>query len=58
MQTTDRIVIFKRLKKILEKYENPLVPKTDLDSRYDLWSIKIQDTIKKWYVLYKKKGWV
>lgn len=37
----DRLVkIFKRLKKILKKYENPLVPKFDLDSKYDLWSKK------------------
>ena len=32
--------IFKQLKKILKKYENPLKPRIDLDSRYDLWSIK------------------
>jgi hypothetical protein len=32
--------IFKRLKKILKKYEDPLKPKFDLDSKYDLWSFK------------------
>ena len=32
--------IFKKLKKILKKYENPLKPKFDLDSKYDLWSFK------------------
>jgi len=32
--------IFRRLKKILKKYEKPLIPKFDLDSKYDLWSIK------------------
>lgn len=43
----DLIKIYKRLKKILKKYENPLKPKMDLDSKsrrdefsYDLWSIK------------------
>lgn len=34
------IQIFKKLKKLLKKYENPLKPRIDLDSRYDLWSIK------------------
>jgi hypothetical protein len=32
--------IFERLKAILKKYENPLKPKFDLDSKYDLWSFK------------------
>ena len=32
--------IFKKIKKILKKYENPLKPKFDLDSKYDLWSFK------------------
>lgn len=32
--------IFKRLKKLLKKYENPLKPKFDMDSKYDLWSFK------------------
>ena len=31
---------YHRLKKILKNYENPLVSKFDLDSKYDLWSIK------------------
>lgn len=34
------IKIFKRLKTILKKYEDPLKPKFDLDSKYDLWSFK------------------
>jgi hypothetical protein len=34
------VKIFKTLKKLLKKYENPLKPKIDLDSRYDLWSVK------------------
>lgn len=34
------IEIFRKLKKILKQYENPLVPKYDLDSKYDLWSRK------------------
>lgn len=34
------VEMFKRLKKILKKYENPLKPKLDLDSKYDLWSFK------------------
>lgn len=36
----DLIKTYLRLKKILKKYENPLKPKMDLDSKYDLWSIK------------------
>lgn len=40
MQQTELVEIFQRLKKILKKYEKPLVSKIDLDSRYDLWSIK------------------
>lgn len=32
--------IFQRLKAILKVYEDPLVSKFDLDSKYDLWSIK------------------
>lgn len=31
---------FTKLKSILKKYENPLLPKIDLDSKYDLWSFK------------------
>lgn len=34
------IEIYDTLKTLLKKYENPLVSKIDLDSRYDLWSIK------------------
>jgi len=34
------VAIFNRLKKILKRYEDPLKPKLDLDSRYDLWSFK------------------
>ncbi len=36
----DLIHIFNRLKQLLKKYENPLKPKFDLDSKYDLWSFK------------------
>jgi len=36
----DLIKIYKQLKKILKKYENPLKPKMDMDSKYDLWSFK------------------
>ncbi|MCX7749041.1 MAG: DUF1801 domain-containing protein [Clostridia bacterium] len=36
----DLIEIFKRIKEILKHYENPLIPKIDLDSKYDLWSVK------------------
>lgn len=36
----DLIKIFNELKKLLKIYENPLIPKIDLDSKYDLWSIK------------------
>ena len=34
------VEIFQRLKGILEEYEDPLKPKFDLDSKYDLWSFK------------------
>lgn len=34
------IEIYKRLKDILKKYEGPLTAKIELDSRYDLYSIK------------------
>lgn len=34
------IEIFKRLKSFLKKFEDPLKPKFDLDSKYDLWSFK------------------
>ena len=34
------VEIYNRLKKLLKQYENPLVSKMDLDSRYDLWSVK------------------
>ena len=37
----DKLVdIFNRLKMILKRFENPLKPKFDLDSKYDLWSFK------------------
>ena len=36
----DLIKIFNRLKKVLKKFEDPLKPKFDLDSKYDLWSFK------------------
>lgn len=36
----DLIKIYNELKPILKKYENPLIAKIDLDSRYDLWSVK------------------
>lgn len=39
-QQNDLVDIFNRLKQILQKYENPLQPKIDLDSKYDLWSYK------------------
>ena len=32
--------IFQELKTILKKFENPLEPKFDFDSKYDLWSFK------------------
>ena len=32
--------IFSKLKKLLQKYQGPFTPKFDLDSKYDLWSIK------------------
>jgi hypothetical protein len=34
------ISIFNRLKEMLKLYENPMRPKFDLDSKYDLWSFK------------------
>lgn len=39
--TQEKLVpIFKKLKLLLKEYEKPLKPKWDLDSKYDLWSIK------------------
>ena len=32
--------VFQRLKAILKEYEGPFTPKFDLESKYDLWSIK------------------
>jgi len=32
--------IFQKLKVILKEYEGAFTPKFDLDSKYDLWSIK------------------
>jgi len=32
--------IFVGIKTLIKKYEGPLVAKIDLDSKYDLWSIK------------------
>lgn len=34
------IEIYVRLKNILKQYEEPLIARFDLDSRYDLWSVK------------------
>ncbi|MGV7222677.1 MAG: DUF1801 domain-containing protein [Nitrospinales bacterium] len=34
------VPIFNRLKILLKKHEGTLVPKFDLDSKYDLWSLK------------------
>ena len=36
----DLIKIYGSLKRILKKFENPLISKSDLESKYDLWSIK------------------
>jgi len=36
----DLIKIFNKLKKVLKKFEDPLKPKFDLNSKYDLWSFK------------------
>jgi len=40
LEQKELVQIFNRLKKILQKFENPLKPKFDLDSKYDLWSFK------------------
>ena len=40
MEQKELVKIFNKLKKILKKYENPLKPKLDLDSKYDLWSFR------------------
>jgi hypothetical protein len=40
MNQDELVDIFKKLKIILKKYEDPLAPKLDLDSKYDLWSFK------------------
>lgn len=34
------MAIYNRLKTVLKRYEDPLEPKFDLDSKYDLWSFK------------------
>jgi len=34
------IEIYNRLRLQLKKYENPMITKFDMDSRYDLWSVK------------------
>ena len=34
------VAIYNRLKTVLKRYEDPLEPKFDLDSKYDLWSFK------------------
>ena len=44
MEQKELVKIFNKLKKILKKYENPLKPKLDLDSKYDLWSFKDIET--------------
>lgn len=40
MEQKELVLIFNRLKRMLKKYEDPLKPKFDLDSKYDLWSFK------------------
>jgi hypothetical protein len=40
MMQEELVETFQKLKRILKEYENPLVPKFDLDSKYDLWSKK------------------
>jgi hypothetical protein len=39
-QVSELIEIFSKLKGMLKKYEKYFTPKFDLDSKYDLWSIK------------------
>lgn len=34
------VAVFNELKAILKKYEPPFIAKFDLDSKYDLWSVK------------------
>jgi hypothetical protein len=34
------VAVFKGLKRLLKPYEKPLVPKFDIEGRYDLWSVK------------------
>ena len=40
IEVNQLIRIFKELKTILKKFEDPLKPKFDFDSKYDLWSFK------------------
>lgn len=40
MMEKELIKIFQRVKALMKKYEDPLTAKIDLDSKYDLWSIK------------------
>jgi len=34
------VLIYNKLKPILQQYENPLIPVFNLDNKYDLWSFK------------------
>lgn len=38
--TQDRKEIFDQIKKLMKKYEPPLVARNDFESRYELWSEK------------------
>ena len=38
--TQDKMEIYSILKKMLKKYEDPMICKAVLDSKYDLWSVK------------------
>lgn len=40
MEQKELVKIFKKIKKLIKKYEKPLKPKFNLDSKYDLWSFK------------------
>jgi len=40
VEQKELVEIFNRLKKILQKFEDPLRSKFNLDSKYDLWSFK------------------
>jgi hypothetical protein len=69
----NRVAIFSALKTELRRYEKWYTPRTDLDSRYDLWSERdvvvagrkldavllrqVRQALKAGHALYRERGW-